>query len=62
MPKTIAPPWLKRPDIGRDLQQLDNRLRGLKGSKLGPASPGRTLTLEEHAAIEANLRKRGIIE
>ena len=33
--------------------------RGLKGTTLGPASPGRHLSREEIAKVEAELRARG---
>lgn len=33
--------------------------RGLKGSKLGPASAGRSLTAAERRAVEEQMRREG---
>ncbi len=35
------------------------RQRGLKGTKLGPASPGRLLNADERQAIELELKANG---
>jgi hypothetical protein len=41
--------------------QMMTRQRGFKGSKMGPASAGRTLSADERAAIEARMREAGTL-
>jgi hypothetical protein len=66
--KLIPPPWVvkrysRRADFGRDLQGIGAahtiHLRGFRGSRTGAASRGRSLSPDEIAAVEAQLRTEG---
>lgn len=68
MPKRIPPPWIekrwtRRADFGRDLQGLGGpdiiHIRGFRGTSHGAASRCRTLSPDEVAAIEQQLREEG---
>ena len=46
---------------GLSHQQQGKRQRGFKGSKVGPASPGRRLSAAEREAIEVRMKAEGTL-
>jgi hypothetical protein len=57
-------PYTRRADFGRELRGLGGptvHLRSFKGTKLGPASAGRRLTVAERKAVENQLRRAGVL-
>jgi hypothetical protein len=62
-PKTIGgyEPHLRGPSQNRFGGHRSQRMRGLRGNTYGAASPCRSLTPEEKAKVEANLRAKGML-
>ena len=55
------PPELRGPAQNKYGGHRSQRMKPIRGSKLGPANEGRTLTAEEKIAVENELRKKGLI-
>ena len=62
-PKTIGEyePHLQGPTQNKYGGHKSQQVRGLRGNTYGAASPCRTLTPEEKAKVEADLRAKGML-